>query len=274
VIVIALGGVGYLLVRDTVQNFRNTIDSFERLEKEYGRVQDYIPSSTGIVDERRLETFTIVREELATARKEMETAVQALTDRVDEIEDGSAGFWRILGVVGKGMGALPQMAEYFKTRNEILIDRGMGLGEYFYLYTVVYYSWLQKSPGDGPPFRLMSGDDGGYYRFDREDEEESDSRYGDDYIDQRRKEVSRLVNRMATVMIQKQADYLSDSARPVWQPRLERELEKLKNDPERIPWQDGLPTLTRRSLEPYRERLEAVYSFLLNPLELRPLDGR
>ena len=42
---------------------------------------------------------------------------------------------------------------------EALLEVGMGPGEYMYVYSVAYYSWLGKSPADGPSFTLV-GDDG------------------------------------------------------------------------------------------------------------------
>jgi len=50
------------------------------------------------------------------------------------------------------------------------------------------------------------------------------------------------------------------------------ELQTLEADPERIPWEDGLPEEFEAGLEPYRERLEATYSPATNPFELLELD--
>ena len=50
------------------------------------------------------------------------------------------------------------------------------------------------------------------------------------------------------------------------------ELESLEANPERIPWEDGLPEEFAAGLEPYRERLEVTYSPATNPFELLELD--
>ena len=56
---------------------------------------------------------------------------------------------------------------YIQLRNKALLDAEMGLGEYFYIYTLAYHSWLGNSPGDGPEIeengrkeRLLDGEDG------------------------------------------------------------------------------------------------------------------
>jgi len=43
------------------------------------------------------------------------------------------------------LGIIPLMAEFVKTRNQALLDAGMGMGEYYFIYVVVYYPWLGKS---------------------------------------------------------------------------------------------------------------------------------
>jgi hypothetical protein len=49
---------------------------------------------------------------------------------------------------------------------------------------------------------------------------------------------------------------------------LTAEIEAMERDPERWPWQDGLPADIARGFEPYRERLEASYDAPMNALEL------
>ena len=55
-----------------------------------------------------------------------------------------------------------------------------------------------------------------------------------------------------------------------WRRALEAELDALEADRDRLPWQRGLPRVMDRSLRPFRERLEASYSDLMNPLEIGP----
>ncbi len=50
------------------------------------------------------------------------------------------------------------------------------------------------------------------------------------------------------------------------------ELQALEADPERIPWEDGLPKDFAIGLESYRDRLESTYSAATNPFELLELD--
>jgi hypothetical protein len=46
------------------------------------------------------------------------------------------------------------------------------------------------------------------------------------------------------------------------------EIEKMKNNEERVPWEDSVPRKTAESLEPFRDRLEVTYSPVANPFEL------
>ena len=53
-----------------------------------------------------------------------------------------------------------------------------------------------------------------------------------------------------------------------WREALEAEIEAMELNRYRLVWQDGLPEVTRRSLEPFRGRLEASYSPLTNGVEM------
>ena len=60
----------------------------------------------------------------------------------------------------------------------------------------------------------------------------------------------------------------ADPALESWRQELAAEIAALDEDPQRGIWPDGLPAAIQVSLEPYRERLEASYSPILNVLEL------
>jgi hypothetical protein len=53
-----------------------------------------------------------------------------------------------------------------------------------------------------------------------------------------------------------------------WRSTLAREIRRFEDDPGRVMWQDGLPAPIRKSLEPYRARLETTYSRTTNCFEL------
>ena len=51
---------------------------------------------------------------------------------------------------------------------------------------------------------------------------------------------------------------------------IEYEIQALKEDRERIPWQDGLPDFIRESFEPFKLRLNKSYNEMVNAVELNP----
>jgi hypothetical protein len=53
-----------------------------------------------------------------------------------------------------------------------------------------------------------------------------------------------------------------------WRQTLAAEIEAMREDKERLPWQDGVPAVIEASLKLYRERLQNSYSSMTNPLEL------
>jgi hypothetical protein len=67
------------------------------------------------------------------------------------------GLRAVLATIREGVGALPKLARLHQERSVSLLDRQMGPGEYEYIYVLAYYSWLDQSPGDGPRFLKIGG---------------------------------------------------------------------------------------------------------------------
>ena len=267
---IIIGAVGYLLVRDTVTEFKGVEESREYLEARFGGVQDFTPDPSGRIEPGRIEAFLAVREGMVEVQGKMENTLEQITDDVEEIDHGEGKFWRILGVVRKGMGAIPQFAEFYRVRNEALVDHDIGLGEYYYLYGVAYYAWLEKSPEDGPEFQMMGDSDREGFRWNFDDDEEKEEVKERVYEDRRYRMV-RKVRRIVLPMMRRQLEAIEEGPTGVsdtWRRALEREIEEMREDRDRLPWADGLPRVIRESLEPYRYALESSYNGLLNPLEL------
>jgi len=152
---------------------------------------------------------------------------------------------RIVRISSEG----PESADIY--RNQALLDRGMGIGEYTYYYVLAYYSWLGHLPGDGPAANTNRS-----------------------YI------IARPQSRMhgdLTKMLSNQLESASDRGDSEewnrWRLELAGEIEKMENGEDRIPWEDSVPAKTAESLEPFRDRLEQTYTPLTNPFELS-LPGR
>jgi hypothetical protein len=260
-----------------VEDFRDVEVSMDVMEETYGDVEDFCPDPDGRIRPERVEAFLTVRDSTSWIRADMEHSLSTITKDIRRVEDEDKSFWGVLGIIRRGMGAIPRMAEYYSTRNYTLLNEGMSLGEYYYIYVIAYYSYLGRLPEDGPEFQMMGGDsDSGRSRWYRDDEDEEDrQRYEDDVREERRYRIIRNVRRMMLPMLRNQLAKLNESSTQysrIWRRALQAELDALEEDRDRLPWEDGLPAVIKNSLEPYRNRLIASYSELLNPLELMPED--
>ncbi|MGD9346589.1 MAG: hypothetical protein PVH84_12040 [Candidatus Aminicenantes bacterium] len=262
-IVVILLTSGYFFVKNIVDEFQDTEAMTEALTERFGRIPDYCPDLDGTIPPERIEAFLSAREAFAPVREELTSSMEALSRGRDEdnigVERPPKGIFTMIRL---GFGIIPQTAEFIKTRNEALLEAGMGLGEYYYIYSIAYYSWLEKSPEDGPDFQISGPDenqDFGYWAHE-------------DSKEMRRERMLRRLNRMLLPMLRNQLAKLEaeggGETTEEWRRSLEGEIEAMKEDRERLPWQDGLPEVTEASLRPYRGRLEASYNPMTNPLEM------
>jgi hypothetical protein len=189
-----------------------------------------------------------------------------LQDQLNLLADGERGQIgspsRLLQMVRAGVGLLTEIADFYRTRNEQLLAHEMGLGEYYYIYCLAYYAWLGKSVADGPPFRLVSGED---------------HSEGVDEFDVREERRERILSHARSALLPMLRNQLArleeqdpgEDAR-IWRQSLKAEIAALEADPYRLPWRDGLPEPLQTSLGPFRSRLEESYSATCNALELGP----
>jgi len=101
----------------------------------------------------------------------------------------------------------------------------MGLGEYLYLYTLIYESWLGKPVDDGPPFVLVGG------------EARPNDWSSPDVRQQRGDEIRTRLNRTVLPMLRNQLESLADAQTPVndaWAESLRTEILLLEEDPLRL----------------------------------------
>ncbi len=253
---------GVLYVRSLVEGFKDSEAMLEVLTERYGRITEYCPEPDGHIPEDRIEAFLTAREAIAPVRDEIERSISLLEDEGEEINVESTG--NVFQKLKLGFGLIPQLADYFKARNQALLDAGMGMGEYYYIYSIVYFAWLDKSLADGPSFPI-TGEDGDY-EFRPQDQ-------NDEEAQEMRRDISlRRLNRMLLPMLRNQYQKLEEEAEPGilkdWEEALAAELEAMESDRYRLAWQDGLPEIIASSLKPYRDRFDASYSRLLNTIEI------
>ncbi|MBU2503211.1 hypothetical protein KJ682_17925 [bacterium] len=158
-IIVTVGG-GLLLMRP----FNRAIEDQEVLADRYGDRDAYAPGPQTMTPER-LDRFLAVRaplQDLCIGFEEIGEAFTAMEEIDKSGEAPSSGL--ILKSVGDVMGAAfgiaGKLGEYTEARNAALVEQDMGLGEYVWIYTLAYYSYLGREPGtgfDGSESAGMSG---------------------------------------------------------------------------------------------------------------------
>jgi len=263
IIVIAalLVTLGVLYVRNLVEGFKDSEVMLEALTERFGEISDYTPEPTGRIAPERVEAFLTAREATAAERDKIAKSIQLLSDEEDaQIDVESAG--GVLQKIKMGFGLIPQLADFFKARNQALLDVGMGLGEYTYLYTIVYFAWLEKPVSDGPSVRITGENQ--EIRTRRWENEQEARELSEDIT-------LRRLHRMLLPILRNQLDRLMQDMPPAagqdWKDALSAEVAAMEADRYRLAWQDGLPDIIASSLEPYRARLEAGYDRWLNAIE-------
>ena len=271
-LVAALSMGTYFAVRDVVEDVQESQAAMEALTERYGRVSDFTPEAGGVIEAARMEVFLRARDAMMPFRTELAESLGVLADAKEPGEDASSGSF--MQKFRAGLNLLPGIFAFHTRRSEALLEAGMGLGEYRYIYVMAYYSWLGRPPADGPPFTLMGDTD---VRIEPGPSFDDDDHGWDDQEEfqvreSRAEEILGRLHREILPMLRRQQAALEPlEARPdgeAWRRALAAEISALEADRFRIPWQDGLPEVLRQSLEPFRARLEASYSSMCNPLEI------
>ncbi|MEE8605424.1 MAG: hypothetical protein V3S65_08615 [Candidatus Aminicenantaceae bacterium] len=262
-ILIILGVGGYMFFKNLVGDFQEQEELMIMLTERYGEIRDFCPEPDGTIGPSQIETFLSVRDAFAPFREKLEISMQGLQDRAGKSEVEVKKPKNIFEMVKLGFGLVPQIAEFLKFRNESLLDAEMGMGEYYYIYAIAYFSWLGKQPEDGPDFEVTGEEDRGV-RLGEMDIEE--------IREERRDSMLRRLHRTLLPMLQNQKKKLmargSSDTQSEWRDLLKAEIQAMEEDRFRLPWEDGLPDVIRASLDPYRDRFEQSYNVMTNPFEL------
>lgn len=211
------------------EDFDVAVQQRDELEERFGEGDSFRPAADGAIPADRMETFLAVRRELLPYCERFGDTTGSFA-RIQEMDgrDEEPGLRDILGVVRSAMGIAPLMGDYFSRRNGLLLEQGMGIGEYTYIYVMAHRSWLRSPIDEGLPM----------------------------------KEIRRRVHDELVAMLDNQLADLRATVGtpgPPLEARLEAEIAALRSDPDRVPWQDGLPAALLGSLEPWREDLESSY---------------
>jgi len=272
-ILLLVGGVGtcgYFGVRKIVDQADGIEESFDELDARFGHARDYVPDVDGRIPPERIEVYLAVREAMVPSSRRTADLMAQLSD-----DSNIPGPRKVLAKIRAGVSFIPAMMVFIEERNTTLLDKGMGLGEYHYIYALAFFSQLEKDPADGPSFRVSGSDD--------EEDQEGPIRWGvhtgdgasGDVREDREKEIRRYLNKSLGLIAHNQLDALDqrlagleDQSLKLWREALAAEVAAMDREPRRILWEEGLPPVLLDSLEPFRDRLETSYVEILNVVEL------
>jgi hypothetical protein len=256
VLVVGFGWMGYRWARLAADAVESAGQSEARLEERFGPVRDFRPPVDGRIPADRMEAFLVVRESLAAQRTALEEAIFGLAPGEGGGKTGG------LRAARAGARMAPRALDFARARNESMLSAGMGFGEYTWFYWLTYDAWL-GNPADASTLHDLMAEraaSDGSVQF----------HFGGGMEPER---ITWRLRRNVTAMLQNlDEDLAADSEPSGLRELVNAELQALEADPERIPWEDGLPEEFAVGLESYRERLEATYSPATNPFELLELD--
>jgi hypothetical protein len=259
-----IGTVGFFGVKKFADRADRIEGSFERMDAEYGEPSDFVPRLDGSIAPSRMEVFLAVRDEMGPTQREVSDLFRTLDGQND------AG---VIAKVKAGMKFIPSLLIFIEERNNIMLTKGMGVGEYQYIYSLAYYGLLGKDPSDGPGFSVVTDDDQhdeGGWQWDVGDGEGDD----EDVALNREREVRRFVNRVQSVVIRNQLAAVDEAGQvtgldiDIWRAELAAEAEAMDRESLRFLWEEGMPAQIRESLEPYRVRLDETYDDMTSILEM------
>jgi len=249
--------MGYRWVRDTTEAVEEAGRVERELEDRYGSVLAFVPPAVPGVPNDRMEVFLAVRESMSEERDELERAVNGLAS-VGEGGGVASG----LRAAKAGVSLAPLTFGLTNARNRALLEQGMGMGEYTWIYWMTYFAWLGHSAEESKLHEIM---------------EERDSEHGSVRIHmdggmEPERVTWRLRRDIRAMLKNLERELAADPEKADMLEAVTAELAELDADPGRVPWQDGLPEAFAAGLDPYRERLETTYSGATNPFELIEFD--
>lgn len=231
VILLMIGGSVVMM-----KPFNKAVDAQKELNAEFGLRDEYIPSVDGITP-AQVADFMKVRMALVPLCDNF-TEIGAKFRKMDELDDEGEGEEpskrEVFGAVGEVMGAAFGIAgnigRFTEERNRALLNEGMGLGEYIWIYTLVYNSWLGHEPNV-----------------------DFDSAHGGRYDTKDQKLIRELIRNYVTAL--NAAGRTEEAA--TWASEADH-LERM--DGSGVPWADSeIPANLAATLAPFRTQLEDLY---------------
>ena len=254
-VTVLLGGGLFMAVRGVIKEGESIDQSYEALAADYGQAEDFTPTASGAIPPERMEIFLSVREAMGPAAEKLARTIYILDD-----DDGVEVKATAIEKIKAGVTMIPSILSYLKSRNEILLERGMGNGEYTYIYSLAYFEYLGKEVADGPNVRLTGEEkESNGISFEMDGGKQSK--------EERELEIRRHLHRLHLAFLNNQIEVAGEES------ALMAEREALVNNPRRLLWEEGLPEPVAASIAPFAEELDAGYVPILNLIEVGMVIG-
>ena len=145
VLLIPIGIVTLVGVR-TLVPLRTASRNLDLLESRFGSAESFRPALGGAIPGDRVDAFIDVRLSLEDSCNRF-AAMQKRMQRVETLDERDPTAEEIAATTGELAGVAfeitPFIGKFFKQRNHALVEAGMGLGEYTYIYAAAYHEALQ-----------------------------------------------------------------------------------------------------------------------------------
>jgi hypothetical protein len=257
VIVVALISGAVVFVRGKFAPLQTMSESRKKVAEAYGAAEAFVPPSDGAISLDRMEIFLSVREALIGEQTRVDIALANFD--FDRLNQRHPSFRSVLGILNDMSNLIAPFGEYVDRRNRVLLDKRMGLGEYAYIYSIAYHSWLHHPLEEGPPI-LTQG-----RRQDRD-------RILRDNPGLSPEGVQRQYRRLMLRWLENQLDGIQGVEQTKWRTILKDEIDRIDSNPGRVAWEDNIPLPIQKSLEPFRKRLTDTYHASTNYFELLTMD--
>lgn len=241
-ILVPIGGALFM-----TRPMNRAVEAQRELTTEYGAREEFVPPARLTPD--RIEVFLAVRGEVMVLCARFEDIVGRFR-AVDNLDNGDGDppvgevLKSVTGVMGAAFGIAKVMGEVTRIRNEALRDRGMGMGEYTWIYVLAYNSYLGKQPNTG-----VDSDDEGTY------------------------DGSML--RLISTLMENHATALEQASDPESASAWMNEVARLKRSDGGVPFPDGsLPDDLRGVFAPFRGRLEKYYCAAMAEFDLGRIEKK
>jgi hypothetical protein len=253
-----IGTVSYLGIKQAVDHGEDIEAGFEELRAEYGAPSDFVPEPDGAVPSDRMEVFLAARDAMAADRKVAGDILRTLDGQ--DVDGKTPNF---IDKAKAGIQLIPSMMTFIDQRNQALLNQGMGLGEYLYIYTLSYYVLLDRDLADGPGFNVSGEEENSDgFRWETGEGKSGDTRVN------REKQIRRYLHSIHLAMARNQLQAIENRGAPAeLRQQLEAEMALMRDEPLRLLWETGMPSAMQLSLEMYRDQLEASYDEMVNVLE-------